>query len=142
MGLGVNILVNVCFIEYNYYFCITVIHLKPATMKAIIVKNNNFETIGFEVTGSGSTLFRWGISPQLKSNFQKEIDVNDWMPQIFELVRIETRISEENSFISRWFEVATKQKLVKENQKVNFAGHDQKIKDLNELIENIIKNII
>lgn len=111
-------------------------------MKAIIVKNNNFETIGFEVTGSGTTLFRWGISPQLKSNFQKEIDVNDWMTQIFELIRIETKIREEDEFPRRWFEIAYDQKLIKEGQGVIFRIREQAAKRLKEQMENIIKNII
>lgn len=111
-------------------------------MKAIVIKDNYFETIGFEVKASGTTLFRWGISSELKSNFQKEIDVNDYMTQIFELVRIEARISEENRFVSRFFEIASGQGLLKKDQGVNFSGHDEEMKKLQQQLENIIKNII
>lgn len=112
-------------------------------MKAIIVKNNKFETIGFEVKASGRTLFSWGISSELKSNFQKEIDVNDWITEIFELVRIQERISTESEFIRRFFEVASGQALLKEEKKgVNFQRHDEEMKSLRQKLENIIKNII
>lgn len=111
-------------------------------MKAIVIKNNNFETIGFEVTASAKTLFRWGISSELKSNFQKEVDASDWMTQIFDLVRIEARISEENRFVSRFFEIASGQGLLKKDQAVNFSVHDEEIKKLQQQLENIIKNII
>ena len=111
-------------------------------MKATIVKNNNFETIGFEVKHSGRTLFSWGIATELKSNFQKEIDVNDWMTSIFELIRIEVQISEEHRFVSRWFEIATKQGFVKQNQGVNFDISEARLVELTQKMENIIKNII
>jgi len=111
-------------------------------MKAIIVKNNNFETIGFEVKASGRTLFSWGISPELKSNFQKEVDVNDWMASIFELIRVEVQISEGRRFVNRWFEIAAKQGFVKQGQGVNFDVSEARLVELTQRMENIIKNII
>jgi len=112
-------------------------------MKAIIIKNNDFETIGFEVTGSGKTLFSWGISPILKSNFQKEIDVNDWITEIFELVRLEATLREQGNFINDFFRIASGQHLLKDNDKgADFYEHKQLISDTRNKIENIIKNII
>lgn len=111
-------------------------------MKAIIVKNNNFETIGFEVKASGRTLFSWGISSELKSNYLKEIEINEWMTEIFELVRNETRISEEQQFVSRFFEIASAQGLLKKGQPVNFSKRYEEIERLKRKRENIIKSII
>lgn len=111
-------------------------------MKAILVKNNNFETVGFEVKHSGRTLFSWGISPELKSNFQKEVDVDDWLPSIIELIKIEALISEEGSFVNRWFEIATKQGFVEQDQGVNFKTSEERLVGLTQKMENIIKNII
>lgn len=111
-------------------------------MKAIVIKNNNFETIGFEVTAAGKTIFTWGVSSYLKSNFQKEIDVNDWMTDIFELIRIETRISVERQFMSKWFEIAHGNKLLKEGKAVDFKEHQEYLKSLESRLENIVKNIM
>jgi hypothetical protein len=112
-------------------------------MKAIIIKNNDFETIGFEVTGSGKTLFSWGISPLLKSNFQKEINVNDWITEIFELVRLEAILREQGNFVNDFFRIASGQHLLKDIDKgADFSEHKQLMSDTRNKIENIIKNII
>lgn len=111
-------------------------------MKTIIVKNNEFQTIGFEVTASAKTLFSWGISPCLKSNFQKEINVNDWMTEIFELVKLTAKEQEKSQFVRNFFDVAHKNGIVKSGQSVSFEEHDKELKAINQKIENIIKNII
>lgn len=110
-------------------------------MKAIIVKNNEFQTIGFEVTGSGKTLFQWGISPINKSNFQKEIDVNDWIDEIFTLVKLQGIISEQEDFIRNFFKIASGQHLLKKDQGVNFKEFGEELKRNKDKMENIIINI-
>lgn len=111
-------------------------------MKAIVIKNNNFETIGFEVTAAGKTIFTWGVSSYLKSNFQKEIYVNDWITDIFELVRTQARLAEEREFMRKWFDVARNNKLLKEGKAVDFKENQEYLKSLESRIENIVKNII
>lgn len=111
-------------------------------MKATIVKNSNFETIGFEVTANGRSIFSWGISSMLKSNFQKEINVNDWITEIFELVKIEGQLKEANEFVRNFFELAMDNKLLKEGQAVNCEKPDEHVSRLKEKKLNIIKNII
>lgn len=111
-------------------------------MKAIIVKNNDFKTIGFEVTASARTLFSWGISPCLKSNFQKEVNVDDWMTEIFELVRIQERIREAKSFTREFFDVASKNGILKDGLPICFNENLEKVEMLERTMENIVKNII
>lgn len=111
-------------------------------MKAILVKNNNFETIGFEVISNGRTLFSWGISSALKSNFQKEINVNDWMIQIFDLVKLQGILQERNEAVRNFFQAAGDNKLIKNGQAVNCKLFDERIDKAEAAIENIIKNII
>jgi len=111
-------------------------------MNAIIVKNNDFETIGFEVTASGKTLFYWGISSTLKSNFQKEVNVNDWMTEIFELVRLTAIIGEQRHFTREFFEAAHKNNLLKSGQSVDLNDMKERIDSIELKIQNIIKNII
>jgi hypothetical protein len=112
------------------------------TMKAIIVKNNNFETVGFEVTANATTLFQWGISPLRKDLFQKEIDCNDWMTQIFELVRIKAQIEITEDYIFDWFRDARTNKISWPESGVTFTRNENKLAALKAQMENIIKNII
>ena len=64
------------------------------------------------------------------------------MTSIFELIRVEAQISEERRFVSRWFEIATKQGFVKQDQGVNFDVSEARLMELTQRMENIIKNII
>lgn len=111
-------------------------------MKATVVKNNNFETIGFEVTASARILFSWGVSPSSPLYWTKPVNVNDWMTEIFELVRIKAQIGEAENFVFDFFEVAKMNGLVEENQAVKFAANKIRLERLNGQMENIIKNII
>ena len=111
-------------------------------MKAIVVKNNEFQTIGFEVTASAGTLFSWGISPSSSLYWTKPVNVNDWMTEIFELVRIEAQLSEANQFVRDFFTVASQNELLKEGKSVKFEGNQNRIARLEGKLENIIKNII
>jgi hypothetical protein len=111
-------------------------------MKAIIVKDNDFKTIGFEVTASAKTLFKWGISPSSPSYWTKEINVNDWMTEIFALVRLDAELGELLEFKRKFFELAGDSGMIEEGRGVNFEKHDEKVKREIEMIANIIKNII
>lgn len=111
-------------------------------MKAIVVKNNDFQTIGFEVISNGVTLFNWGISSCLKSNFQKEVNAETWMPQIFELIKLKGILEEQNGFIREFFSVAGKNNMLGENQPVDLGDYKERISRTGLKMENIIKNII
>ena len=111
-------------------------------MKAIVVKNNQFETIGFEVISNGRTLFSWGISSTLKTNFQKEINVNDWMVQIFDLVRLQATLEEQERETGNFFKVGHENKVLVEGIGYNIIFYQKQIEESKRKIENIVKNII
>ena len=130
-------------LNIDVYLCQAYTLTNTATnMKAIIVKNNEFQTIGFEVTDSAKTLFSWGISPSSPLYWTKTVNVNDWMTEIFELVRLEAQIIEANQFVRDFFTVASANELLKEGKSVKFEGNQNRIARLGSKMENIIKNII
>jgi len=119
-------------------------------MKAILVKDNDFKTIGFEVTtDEGSRIFNYGISPR-SMNYTKEIDVKKYLLKIFELVRLETLIYEQERFVSKFFDVASKNKLVNSVKNADptiklsakFQESDEMIKQNKNEIKRIIDSFI
>lgn len=110
-------------------------------MKATIVKNNDFKTIGFEVTANGRRIFSWGISPVVTMYFIKEVNTNDWITDIFNLVSLKAQINELQSFVQTFFEVAKQNKL-EIRSGVDFSITKDKIEQMTRQMENIIANII
>ena len=111
-------------------------------MKAIIIKDNNFETIGFEVSNLGKTLFYWGVPSLLKYNFQKEIDTSIWAKEIFELVRIESAINERSKFASEFLNIVSRECIIKDGKGISFDENEKELKSLRAKLEKIIKGII
>jgi hypothetical protein len=110
-------------------------------MRAILVKNANFETIGFEVKSNGLTIYSWGIASELKSNWQKEINVNDWMPQICKLIELQGILQVRNNATRDFFEVAEMNGLLKAGQAIKIKFYEELLNRTTQTIENIIKNI-
>ena len=110
-------------------------------MKAIVVKDNSFQTIGFEVTQGPSTLLQWGVSPHSRV-FVKEVEVKDWAIEIFELVRLQSIIAERESFLPSFFQVASKSKVEIPVDGIDFAAYKENTKRLVEKFEIIVQNII
>lgn len=110
-------------------------------MKAIIAKNNDFETVGFEVSNSGEVIFRWGVAPLATFHFVKEISCNDWMSEIFQLVRLQERINEQFDFTRNFFRCLEESNKLEEAP-YNLSSVDAKQKRNAEKMENIIKAII
>ena len=113
-------------------------------MKATLVKNDNFETIGFEVTANDKKVFSWGTSPQSPFYWTKSICVKDWYNEIFELVSLKAKYNEQLNFINDFFETAQSNPKIKnilENSGVNMSNHDAKIKSVEKKMLDIIKNI-
>lgn len=109
-------------------------------MKAVIVKNDEFETIGFEVTENSHRIFNWGIAAQ-PTNFKKEIDTEEHFDSIMELIRLEARISERDRFFSEMVEVLELSKFNPNGFKFNTQGHEVKTQLLREKITKIIYKI-
>jgi len=110
-------------------------------MKAILVKDNDFKTIGFEVTSNGVRVFNYGIAPQT-TTYTKEINVTNYMTDIFELVRVKTRISELNKFMRTFFEIAKENDMLKKDQGIDFKIIKIEIEQNERKLKNIIDNII
>ena len=116
-------------------------------MKAIIIKNNEFKTIGFEVIANGEKVFTWGVSTLLKTNYQKEIDVREHINAIFRLVELRGRLVALNGYASDFFEAlnsATDKdgNKVKHREGIAYTLPDKEKKEelINETLD-IINNI-
>lgn len=111
-------------------------------MKAIIVKNNDFKTIGFEVTVNARTLFSWGIAPVVSMYFIKEVNVKDWMPEIAHLIKLKGIMETQQDFKSLFFSTLSASGELKSGFGYNMQAVDERIDQTKHQIENIIKNII
>lgn len=110
-------------------------------MKAIIIKNENFETIGLEVYEENYNVFNWGVSSYLKSNFQKEVNIaKDLVPKVFEMILLKEEIRIGERFNSTWFEVAMLNKLYKPGTGVDFKEQNAKLESLKNKLEKMIKS--
>lgn len=117
-------------------------HLSKNTdMKATIVKNNEFETIGFEVMQGQSLLYSWGIAPQ-PTNFTKEVSVKDWSREIFQLIKLNGILESQRQFKSAFFKIAEMNGLLEQGQAVNMQVINERIGETEQRVINIIKNII
>lgn len=107
-------------------------------MKAIIVKNDDFETVGFEVqTREGNTFYRWGISPH-SMVFTKQIDADRYMMDIHELIQLEKELQMLDSFVSTFFDIAKANDLLKKGKGVKMQVLDEKKEQVKKRINQII----
>ena len=111
-------------------------------MNAQIVKNDNFQTVGFEVTSNGRTLFRWGVSGSAGIYYTKNINTNDWCTEIFELVKVNAQLREAEQFCSLFFEALNDSNATEGGKTYDLSKSKKRIEQLKGTIENIIKNII
>lgn len=109
-------------------------------MKAILVKNDDFKTIGFTVRNKNNgILFQWRISDTAPSNYRKELNVEDNIESIFELVKLQGKKEEAVNAVSRFFDVATSNNMVVKG--VNCSIYDNIAKNIDLKIERIIENL-
>ena len=106
-------------------------------MKAIIAKDNQFNTIGFQVVTdaeSNNVIFTWGITPNMAFNFVKEISVDE--KEIFSLVVLQTKIQDLERFHMRFFDICIKNQCLKKEKNgkgsvpVNFEEIDKEIEQM------------
>jgi hypothetical protein len=106
-------------------------------MKAIIAKDNQFNTIGFQVVTdaeSNNVIFTWGITPNVAFNFVKEIKVDE--KEIISLVVKQTKLQDLERFHMRFFDVCIKNQCLKKSKDgkgsipVNFSDIDDEISQL------------
>lgn len=110
-------------------------------MKATIVKDNDFKTVGFLVTANGKNIIRWGIYPH-SMVFCKEINVKDWETDIITLIELQERLMCEKTFVQHWFEAAAASMIDTSDLTLNVKANKERIEKLESKIENIINNII
>ena len=111
-------------------------------VKAILTKNNDFDTIGFKViVNNQTTVFDWGSTGTSTSVWRKEVDVNKWATEIFTLIKLSGELEECEEFTSCFFET------LRENERLGcYEGWKMKNADdrkarLKTRIINIIEKI-
>lgn len=110
-------------------------------MKAVVVKNNDFKTVGFEVTSGDHTIFLWGVAPCSALYFQKEVDVNKYMADITRLIKLETMMNCFLGFKRNFFQVLEDSGVNKHNG-YNLSSIDNEIDNIALKMDNIINSII
>lgn len=110
-------------------------------MKATIVKNDNFKTVGFEFGTENNVMYKWGVAPIKYLYFVKEIDANKYLTLIFELIEIRAQLGVHRRFASTFFDIAEKSGIDCKKG-VKFSEIDDKIKKLEQRTENIIESMI
>lgn len=81
-------------------------------MKAIIVKNDNFETVGFEVSikkDGEKRVYHWGISPN-PMYYTKQVRLTE--DQLVNIVRLAAQIHEVKRFNDHFWDIITKNEKV------------------------------
>jgi hypothetical protein len=115
-------------------------------MKAIIAKDNQFNTIGFQVVTdaeSNNVIFTWGVTPNVAFNFVKEIKVDE--KEIISLVVKQTKLQGLETFHMRFFDVCIKNQCLKKakdgkgSMPVNFEEIDNEISQLKREIATKIQ---
>ena len=81
-------------------------------MKAIIVKNDNFETIGFEVSikkDGEKRVYHWGISP-CPMYYTKQVRLTE--DQLVNIIRLAAQIHEVKRFSGHFWDIVTRNEKV------------------------------
>lgn len=111
-------------------------------MKAILVKDDEFNTIGLTVyfgTGANQVAFRWGISPT-EFNFTKHLDVSKIESEIFQLIELNAELRQLEHFWSDFARTAdTIEELHGKSYQCSFDDNKREIEHTRNRIERIIK---
>ena len=115
-------------------------------MKTRIAKDNDFNTIGIEVTSKdNNVLFQWGVSPMEQFHFVKEVSVDEF--EIIELVKLQTKLQDLERFVSRFFDICKENDYYKKDKNgkvlgVKFGSIDNEISNLKRMIATRIQKFI
>lgn len=111
-------------------------------MKATVVKSPaDFQTVGFEVTSNGKTIFSWGVAPVMQLYFCKEVDTKDWETEIFRLIELRERLTQQETFVQYWFEAAAESGMDTDGFSMKHTRNDKRIAQTKREMKNIIDNI-
>ncbi len=102
-------------------------------MEAIIVKNDDFQTVGFEIKGKdGNREFCWGITPN-SLYYTKSIKLTE--EQFATFIRLSTQLHELKKFQSRFFSI------IRINESVTALDTSFNFQDIVRDIENLEKRL-
>lgn len=102
-------------------------------MEATIVKNDDFQTVGFEIKGEdGKREFYWGITPN-SLYYTKSVSLTD--EQFASFIRISTQLNELRKFQSRFFSI------IQLNESVMALETAFNFQDIVKDIENLEKRL-
>ena len=110
-------------------------------MKAVVVRNENFELIGFEVSQNNSTLFSWGISPVIELYYIKEVSIEKNASIIFELVKTQGELNEAVKFQKQFFDILNSNEISPKGKGVNMEQMQFNIASLKAKMEKLILTI-
>lgn len=111
-------------------------------MKATLVKDDNFKTIGLEIAINGFALFKWGISPASPFYWTKTISANDYASEIAALITLEGRRREKDNFEREFFDIAIANDLPLLKEGINFSSIERTVEYYEDEIKKIIDRIL
>ena len=101
-------------------------------MEATIVKNDDFQTVGFEIKGKDGREFYWGITPN-SLYYTKSIKLTE--EQFAKFIRLSTQLNELKKFQSRFFSI------IRINESVTALDTAFNFQDIVRDIENLEKRL-
>ena len=109
-------------------------------MEATIVKNDDFQTVGFEIKGKdGNREFYWGITPN-SLYYTKTVKLTD--EQFATFIRLSTQLNELKKFQSRFFSIIQLNESVMSLETAfNFQDIVKDIENLEKIIELKINSL-
>lgn len=109
-------------------------------MEATIVKNDDFQTVGFEIKGkNGQREFHWGISPN-SLYYTKSVKLTD--EQFATFVRLSAELNELKKFQSRFFSIIQiNESVMALETSFNFQDIVRDIESREKRLELIIKSL-
>lgn len=113
-------------------------------MKAYLVKDDEFKTVGFQVeTNEGVGLYSWGISHNSSFYYTKEVDAEKYIYTAIQLTKLQKGLEiYEHRFISEWFKIAQDGNYLKKGvTAVNFSYTEEIVRQCNAEIERLISTI-
>lgn len=117
-------------------------------MKAIISKNNNFETVGLQAYVSNTEVFSWGVSHISGLNYTKAITNEETTLKVIELIKLNSELSSVNNFSSNFFDALLTNEQIKKLSDMGKLGkgfsltkNRETIAKITEKIKKIIESI-
>ena len=109
-------------------------------MEATIVKNDDFQTVGFEIKGKdGNREFYWGITPN-SLYYIKSIKLTE--EQFATFIRLSTQLNELKKFQSRFFSIIQLNESVMALETAfNFQDIVRDIENLEKRLELMINSL-